>query len=247
MPRVTAAVLSRSSCKRMGKAARAGGPWLAMLAANWRTDWQRGPSLPSMLSGRPIASALMSCFFASSASAARSAASLPRFKVVSGVASMRSASDVATPIVLAPTSSAINRPLGANAFKAVNSTIATRDLAPLCGRRGGGEPGDDIAGDPFPARLTEHPMALAGIFDVVRDRREALGGAADDSRRCQSILLGGDEQQRCADQPRVDGRGLAAIEPRQRHLEQRAARIVDEAGMPFPAFPGIAGVESVRQ
>jgi hypothetical protein len=24
------------------------------LAANWRTDWQRGPSLPSMFSGRPI-------------------------------------------------------------------------------------------------------------------------------------------------------------------------------------------------
>src|SRR5882672_1284218 len=219
MPRVTAAVLSRSSCRRMGKAARAGGPWLAMLVANCRTDWQRGPSLPSMLSGKPIASAMISCFFANSASAARSATSLPRFKVVSGVASMRSASDVATPIVLVPTSRAISRPSGANAFKAVNSTIATRDLAPLCGRRGGGEPGDDIVGNPFPARLTEDPVALAGIFDVMRNRGEALGGAANDARRRQSILVGGDEQQRCADQPRVDGRGLAVIEPGQRHLE----------------------------
>jgi cytochrome c peroxidase len=32
MPRVTAAVLSRSSCKTMGSAASVGGPWLAMLA-----------------------------------------------------------------------------------------------------------------------------------------------------------------------------------------------------------------------
>ena len=95
-----------------------------LLVANWRTDWQRGPSVPSMLSGRPIASALISCFFVSSASAARSTASLPRFSVVSGVASMRKASDVAMPIVLVPTSSAINRPAGTSVFNSAKSTTA---------------------------------------------------------------------------------------------------------------------------
>src|SRR5476649_1277222 len=79
----------------------------------------------ALASGKPIASARASCFFANSPRTPRSTASLVRFTVISGVASMRVMSDVATPIVLDPTSSAIRRPSRTRrAFSWGKSTIA---------------------------------------------------------------------------------------------------------------------------
>src|SRR5688500_10912189 len=167
-----------------------------MFVANWRTDWQRGPSVPSMLSGRPIVSALISCFFASSASAARSTASLPRFSVVSGVASMRKASDVATPMVLVPTSSAIRRQVGTSVFNSAKSTTA------IASGRLAVKPGDRVLGNALPAGLSRYPVGLSGILDIVRDMAEALGRTAHDSGRRELVLLGRHEQQRHRHQPR---------------------------------------------
>src|SRR5262245_12839737 len=183
------------------------------LATNWRTDWQRGPSLPSMFNGKPTTSAAISCRRASSASLARSAASLLRFSVSKGVASMRKASDVARPMVLLPTSRAIRRPAGTAALSSSKSTIGMST-------RFGLEPGGGITCDALPAGLADDPMALSGIFDIVGRLAEVAGRAAHHRGRREPIALGGDDQQRYRDQPRVDVRGLAPVEERQAHLEQ---------------------------
>ena len=103
--RVTAAVDRRSSWKMKGRGVR--GAQLRMKA--W-VDWARGPSLPSMFSGRPMTKATTSCFFASSTMRATSLVNLVRWMVSSGVAMRRSTSDRARPMVLVPRSRPISLP-----------------------------------------------------------------------------------------------------------------------------------------
>ena len=158
---VTAAVLSRSSCRTTGRAASAGGPWLAMLAANWRTDWQRGPSLPSMLSGRPIASALISCFvgeLGEGGEVGRELAALQGDRAASrrhaqrvgggdadglGADIERHQAGRRAPAPSVPRKSTI----------AMRSGRACRRARRPCRRRSCSQPG-----------LARHPVALAGIF-----------------------------------------------------------------------------------
>ena len=109
------------------------------------------------------------------------------------------------------------------------------------------QPGGGIVGDPLPARLADHPVTLIGIFEVIRNVREARSRAAHHAGRRQPVLFGGDEQQRHGDEPGIDRRGLPVIEPGPRHLEQGAARIMHEACMSFAALVRIRGVEGVRQ
>src|SRR5690606_21863743 len=102
--RSTAAVDQRSSQSSTGSARG------ARLRAKARTDWVRGLSLPSMLSGSPTTNPTTDCAATSAFSASRSAANFLRMIVLSGVAKLHPASQSAVPIVLVPTSSPARRP-----------------------------------------------------------------------------------------------------------------------------------------
>ena len=97
--RSTAAVDSRSSHSAMARPVR-----LEKLRAKARVDCARGPSLPSMLMGSPSTkpTALRSPDIASSRAA--SALNALRWSVSTPVASRRSGSETATPMVLVPRS-----------------------------------------------------------------------------------------------------------------------------------------------
>src|SRR6266404_1656595 len=103
--RSTAAVDSRSSQSAMARPVR-----LEKLRAKARVDCARGPSLPSMLMGRPSTkpTTLRSLDIASSRAA--SALNALRWIVSTPVASRRSGSDTATPMVLVPRSRPIRAP-----------------------------------------------------------------------------------------------------------------------------------------
>src|SRR6266404_1243249 len=103
--RSSAAVESRSSHSAMDSSVS-----LEKLRAKARVDCARGPSLPSMLMGRPSTkpTALRSPDIASSRAA--SALNALRWIVSTPVASRRSGSDTATPMVLVPRSRPIRAP-----------------------------------------------------------------------------------------------------------------------------------------
>ena len=102
--RVTAAVERRSSQKINGRLSSG-----AIERTKARVACARGPSLESILSGRPITKAATSCLFASSISFFASAPNLVRAIVSSGEASVRSTSDRPRPMVFVPRSSPIRR------------------------------------------------------------------------------------------------------------------------------------------
>src|SRR3982075_856175 len=103
--RSTAAVESRSSHKAMARSVS-----LEKLRAKARVDCARGPSLASMLMGRPSTkpTALRSPAIASRRAA--STLKAERWMVSTPVASRRSGSDTATPMVLVPKSSPTSAP-----------------------------------------------------------------------------------------------------------------------------------------
>src|SRR6185437_2877115 len=98
--RVTAAVDSRSSHNRIGRA----GARAAKLRAKARADCADGPSLPSMLSGRPTTIPPTPCAATIASSLAASAVNLPRASVSIGVATVSSVSESAIPMVFSPRS-----------------------------------------------------------------------------------------------------------------------------------------------
>jgi len=102
--RSTAAVERRSSQNTMGI-----GESRAKFRAKARVDWQRGPSVPSMLTGSP--STMRPMFSAAMIASSRSASwvNFLRAMVSMGVAMARVRSLVATPMVLVPRSSPISR------------------------------------------------------------------------------------------------------------------------------------------
>ena len=104
--RSTATVDQRSSHKRIGRERG------ARFLAKARTDCVRGLSLPSMLSGSPTTSPAISCWLTRFFSRWRSAVNLPRWSVSCGLAKLQRESQVASPIVLVPTSSPSSRPPG---------------------------------------------------------------------------------------------------------------------------------------
>ncbi len=120
--RSTAAVDRRSSQNTTGV-----GDSLAKFRAKERVDWQRGPSVPSMLTGKPR---MMRPMFSAAMMASSRSASFVNFlraMVSIGVAIIRVRSLVATPMVFDPRSSAINRLSGAMAAMAwgrVRSVVA---------------------------------------------------------------------------------------------------------------------------
>jgi hypothetical protein len=108
---------SRSSQNPIGS-----GVSRSRLRAKARVDWQRGPSVPSMLSGNPITSPAISRARAISISRPASAVNFVRRTVSSGEATDRIRSDTATPIVFSPKSRPMRAPTaGSAAAKAVIS------------------------------------------------------------------------------------------------------------------------------
>ena len=104
--RSTAAVESRSSHSPIGSAVS-----LAKLRAKARVDCARGPSEPSMLIGRPSTKPAARRSAASARTALRvGREGLARSTVVTPVASRRSGSLTATPMVLVPRSRPISAP-----------------------------------------------------------------------------------------------------------------------------------------
>ena len=97
--RVTAAVERRSSQNATGRSRRAN-----RLRANWRTDWVRGPSPPTRVSGRPTTRPPTLWRSINASSRAMSSRKRRRRMVSNGVAMMRRVSESARPIVLVPTS-----------------------------------------------------------------------------------------------------------------------------------------------
>lgn len=97
--RFTAAVESRSSQKAMGRSWR-----LNRRLAKARADWQRGPSVPSILIGNPmiIPSAARLCIRLRRVS--RSFVNFTLEITLKGLATMRDKSETATPIVFSPRS-----------------------------------------------------------------------------------------------------------------------------------------------
>jgi hypothetical protein len=107
----------------------------ARFRAKARVDCARGPSLPSMLRGRPRTRPARSRFAMISTSSAASCVNLERLIVTSGVATLRNASETATPIVLVPKSRpAIPRAGGSAAAKpgdvVVDHSGASRSVGP---------------------------------------------------------------------------------------------------------------------
>src|SRR4051812_7246974 len=103
--RSTAAVESRSSHKAMVRSVS-----LERLRAKARVDCARGPSLESMLIGRPSTKPTALRSPAMATSRAASALKALRRIVSTPVASLRSGSDTATPMVLVPKSSPTSAP-----------------------------------------------------------------------------------------------------------------------------------------
>src|SRR5664280_808810 len=104
-PRSTAAVDNRSSHSAIGNSVS-----LAKLRAKARVDCARGPSEPSMLTGRPSTKPMALRSAASARTRAASAANFVRAMVSTPVASLRSGSLEATPMVFVPRSRPINEP-----------------------------------------------------------------------------------------------------------------------------------------
>ena len=77
-----------------------------------RVDWARGPSLPSMLSGRPTTSPPTPWRSARAGSRQASGVNFTRLMVSSGVAMRRSTSERARPIVFVPRSTPSSRARG---------------------------------------------------------------------------------------------------------------------------------------
>src|SRR5882762_5128860 len=103
--RSTAAVDSRSSHRPIGSAVS-----FDKLRAKARVDCARGPSLPSMLIGRPSTMPTAERSAASPSSVFASAVKALRWMVVTPAARRRSGSLDATPMVLVPRSSPISAP-----------------------------------------------------------------------------------------------------------------------------------------
>src|SRR5882757_4189378 len=103
--RSTAAVESRSSHSPIARLVSSAG-----LRANARVDCARGPSLPSMLMGKPSTKPTALRSPASASTRAASTLKALRWMVSTPVASRRSGLDTATPIVLVPRSSPISAP-----------------------------------------------------------------------------------------------------------------------------------------
>src|ERR1700716_3487981 len=123
--RSTAAVESRSSHRAMARSVS-----LEKLRAKARVDCARGPSLASMLMGRPSTKpkALRSPAMASRRAA--SALKALRWMVSTPVASLRSGSDTATPMVLVPRSSPTSAPRSGQCALASISGRMRADMAP---------------------------------------------------------------------------------------------------------------------
>ena len=102
--RSTAAVDSRSSQNTTGT-----GESFAKLRAKALVDWQRGPSVPSMLIGSPSTISPMFSLAMMASSRSASVVNFLRAMVSMGVAIIRVRSLVATPMVLEPRSSPISR------------------------------------------------------------------------------------------------------------------------------------------
>jgi hypothetical protein len=130
--RSTAAVESRSSHSAIGNSVSP-----ARLRAKARTDCARGPSLPFMLSGRPSTRPTQRRSSASASSRAESAVKLVRAIVSTPVASRRSASEVATPMVFVPRSRPSSAPRGGRRAAALASAMigAGMTLFDAVGRR----------------------------------------------------------------------------------------------------------------
>ena len=115
--RSAATVESRSSQKVIGRSVRP-----ARLRAKARVDCARGPSLPSMLRGRPSTSPPIRRAEARVSRVAASAANFVRRTVCSGEAMRRLVSETATPMVRVPRSRPISaRPGASAATKAATS------------------------------------------------------------------------------------------------------------------------------
>ncbi len=104
-PRSTAAVDSRSSQNAIGRSVN-----FSKLRAKARVDCARGPSEPSMLIGRPRTKPTAARSLASASRRLASAVKFLRATVSTPVASLRSGSLTATPMVLVPRSSPISAP-----------------------------------------------------------------------------------------------------------------------------------------
>src|SRR5690348_7704039 len=121
--RVTAAVDRRSSQNAAGRSITS-----SRFFANCRTDWQRGPSVPSIASGQPITKPPTPCFSTCRASAAASSRKRVRRIVSNGVAIVRRVSERAIPIVFVPTSRPIKRWSGARSrLRSAGLRIAMSD------------------------------------------------------------------------------------------------------------------------
>jgi hypothetical protein len=105
--RSTAKVESRSSHSAIGS-----GVNLPRLRAKARVDCARGPSLPSIFKGNPSTKPTPPRSPASTSRRLTSVEKLVRMMVVTPVATRRSVSDVATPMVLLPRSRPISAPRG---------------------------------------------------------------------------------------------------------------------------------------
>ena len=127
-PRSTAAVDSRSSHSAIGNSVS-----FSKLRAKARVDCARGPSEPSMLIGRPSTKPIALRSAASASSRLASVVNFLRATVSTPVASLRSGSLAATPMVLVPRSSPISAPR-AGKWAAASITVKIIIEPVSCGR-----------------------------------------------------------------------------------------------------------------
>ena len=164
--RSTAAVDSRSSQSMIGKMVS-----LEKLRAKARVDCARGPSEPSMLIGRPSTKPTALRSAASASTRWASAVKALRAMVSTPVASRRSGSLTATPMVLVPRSSPISDPrAGSSGAASISGRTGAgagmrRALAWVTGRANARLAGGRTLG----SRLTNWRGRAAGlVFRAVR-------------------------------------------------------------------------------